>query len=446
MASGIARRRVTAGLVAASCLLGTAVLAAPSARQAVPSTTFVTYPIPTTVRGADFAGEPSIGVDWETDEVLYQSSGNTLRFTPSTAQWSDATPPTYTNFNIDPILATDPTTGLTFAGGDDGSCSILAVSKDDGQNWQPSLPCSFTPDHPTVGIGPVVGTSPQAGQRVAYFCQQYPVAEECTTSRDDGLTWLPAVPVTGGCAGLFGHVKIGSDGTAYLPIRECKDQKTLRFGIGGAVSTNNGRRWKSFKIPNAPLPRRGFDPSIAITPDHTVYETWAPDPDFKPVVAWSRNRGKTWSKPIDVTKGAPYPIYATTFHAAVAGDSGRVAIAYLGADRPGTAAVTPFDDGYVGAWYLYVTATYDGGKHWTTTRVQDNPVQLGPICDNGTTCISGRNLLDFIDAGVTREGQVIIGYAEGCQGGCPADVSRVAESTHAWGAIALQTTGPSLFR
>ena len=421
-------------------------MASPSTQAPAEPTTYGVYPIPSDLLGADFAGEPSIGVDWQTDQVLYQSSGNTLRFTPDTGDWADVTPPGYyTNFNIDPILATDPTTGLTLAGGDDGSCSILAVTKDDGNSWQPSVPCSVTPDHPTVGIGPVVGTSPQAGKRVVYYCQQYPVAEECTTSMDAGLTWLPAVPVTGGCLGLFGHVKAGPDGAAYLPVRSCIDAGQLEYSVGGALSINNGRRWTSYRIPGSVM-AGGFDPSVAITPDRKVWETWTQYPDYKTVVAKSRNRGKTWSKPVDVTKGAPYPIFATTFQAAVAGDTGRVAIAYLGADRPGTAAVTPFDDGYVGAWYLYVSATYDGGKHWTTTRVQDKPVQLGPICDNGTTCISGRNLLDFMDAGVTSDGHVVIGYAEGCQNGCPADVSHVGESTHAWGVIAVQTTGPSLFR
>ena len=446
MGLGVARRRVTAGLVAALCLAGTAVMAAPGTGQPVLTTSYSVHPIPEQVRGADFAGEPSIGVDWQTDEVMFQSGGNTLRFTPSTGDWSDATPPTYTNFNLDPILATDPTTGLTLAGGDDGTCSILAVSHDDGQTWNPSLPCTLVVDHPTVGIGPVVGTSPQSSQRVVYYCQQYPVAEECTTSRDAGLTWLPAVPVTGGCAGLFGHVKVGTDGTAYLPVRACADTKTLLFSVGGAVSADNGQHWNSFRIPNAIPPGRGFDPSIAVTPDHKVFESWARYPDFKPVVAWSRNRGKTWSKPVNIAKHAPYPIFATTFPEAVAGDNGRVAVAYLGADRKGVAGVTPFDDGYVGAWYLYVSATYDGGKTWTTTRVQDTPVQLGPICDNGTQCLSGRNLLDFMDAAVTRDGHVIIGYAEGCLNGCSADVTQAPKSTHAWGVIAIQSTGPTLFR
>jgi hypothetical protein len=444
---GVGRRRLTAGVAAVLCLVGTAVSAAPGAGHPVPPTTFATYSIPSSMPGADFAGEPSVGVDWQTGKIMYQAGPATFRLTPSNGEWTDVSSPD-TQFNIDPILATDPMSGLTLAGGDDGSCSVLAVTHNDGDTWQPSLPCTATPDHPTVGIGPVVGSSPQAGHRVVYFCQQYPAVDECTTSTDDGLTWLPAVPVTGGCMGVTGHVKASWDGTAYVPIRSCFDlsDPSAYVNVGAAISTNNGRSWKSYRIPNAIVPSHGFDPSIATTPDNTVYESWGRFDDDKPVVAWSHNHGRTWSAPVNIAKHAPYPIYATAFHAAVAGDNRRVAVAYLGADRPGTKSVTPFDNSYLGAWYLYISASYDGGRHWTTTRVQKAPVQLGPICDNGTQCLSGRNLLDFIDAGVTADGRVVVGYDNGCSGGCPVDPSQAAQSVYSWGAVAIQTTGRSLFR
>jgi hypothetical protein len=44
----------------------------------------------------------------------------------------------------------------------------------------------------------------------------------------------------------------------------------------------------------------------------------------------------------------------------------------------------------------------------------DDPVQLGSICRAGTTCGADRNLLDFNDATVDKEGRVLIGYADGC--------------------------------
>jgi len=407
--------------------------------------------MPTSMSGANVAGEPSVGLDWRTGAILFQSGSWTYRLSQPAGTWRDVTSQ-YTGFNIDPILVTDPPSGVTLAGGDDGSCSILARTTDDGQSWLPSLPCTFTPDHPTVGIGPAVGTSRQDNKRVAYFCQQYPLVDECTTSTDDGTTWLPAVPVQGGCLGLTGHVKVSADGTAYLPIRDCNDYvgavsspSATGPHVGGAVSTDNGRTWNSYQIPGAPWPAHGFDPSVATTPDNTVYESWPRDGDYLPMVAWSKDHAKTWSKPVSISQGSGFPIYAATFVAAVGGDDGRVAVAYLGADRPAAPGATVFDAGYVGAWYLYASFTYDAGAHWVTSRIQSAPVQLGPICDSGTTCLSGRNLLDFIDATLTSDGRLVVAYANGCSGGCPANPAAVAQSVNAYGVVVVQNSGLSLF-
>ena len=35
------------------------------------------------------------------------------------------------------------------------------------------------------------------------------------------------------------------------------------------------------------------------------------------------------------------------------------------------------------------------------------------------------------------DGRVVVGYANGCEGGCPADVSQAAKSNAAWGTIAV---------
>ena len=446
------RRRLATGLAAALTLLGSAAVAAPHHRPASlrpPAPTFASYPIPDSLGSANNSGEPSVGVDWRSGAVLYQAGFATYRLKLTDGTWTDVSSP-YTGFNIDPILVTDPWSGVTLAGGDDGSCSILAVTTDDGDNWQPSLPCSFTPDHPTVGIGPAVGTSRQANKRVVYFCQQYPWVNECAASTDDGTTWLPAVPVQGGCIGPSGHVKVSADGTAYLPIRACNDdgsEASLTSGahVGGAVSLDNGRTWNSYRIPGAVWPTHGFDPSVATTPDNTVYESWPRYGDYLPMVASSKDHTKTWSRPVDISHGSGFPIYASTFETVVAGDDGRVAVAYLGADRPPEPGTTVFDPGYVGAWYLYASYTYDAGAHWVTTRIQQAPVQLGPICDVGTRCLSGRNLLDFMDASFTSDGRLVVGYANGCAGGCPADPAAVAQSVNAWGVVAVQKSGMSLF-
>src|SRR5207245_9218012 len=66
---------------------------------------------------------------------------------------------------------------------------------------------------------------------------------------------------------------------------------------------------------------------------------------------------------------------------------------------------------FEGVWYLYIATTFDGGQHWTTQNITPgDPIQRGGICQ-GSTC---RNLLDFYDATIDKEGRILIGYDDGC--------------------------------
>src|SRR5947209_7649421 len=98
-------------------MLGSAALAAP--RKAppapvIPVPQFATDPIPSTFPDSNFAGEPSVGVDWRSGAVLYQASFSTYKMWPPHGAWTDVSS-AYTAFNIDPILATDSTSGVTLA-------------------------------------------------------------------------------------------------------------------------------------------------------------------------------------------------------------------------------------------------------------------------------------------------------------------------------------------
>jgi fibronectin type 3 domain-containing protein len=132
-----------------------------------------------------------------------------------------------------------------------------------------------------------------------------------------------------------------------------------------------------------------------------------------------------------------------------------VAVAYLGTtDAPSATGPTPFDAGFVGHWYLYVSYSYDGGQTWTTINATPaQPVQVGSICDQGFNCSSTdqRNLLDFIDATVTKDGRVLVAFADGCGAinpnstTCSATSTDISKSVSSWATIAYQTTGRGLF-
>src|SRR5438067_2469170 len=86
-----------------------------------------------------FAGEPSLGFEPHTGTVLFQAGVQTFRVAfddaAGTATWTDVTPAQTSVSNNDPVLATDPVTGRTFAGGLDGDCSVLAYTDDAGATW-----------------------------------------------------------------------------------------------------------------------------------------------------------------------------------------------------------------------------------------------------------------------------------------------------------------------
>jgi PKD repeat protein len=156
-----------------------------------------------------------------------------------------------------------------------------------------------------------------------------------------------------------------------------------------------------------------------------------------------------WDASIDVganvLNGAP--IKNATFVAATAGSSGRAAVAFYATetggnnwacgdsdDCSGDLGLFPRDP-FAGVWYLYISATYDGGKTWTTQKIDPNdPVQRGGIC-GGSTC---RNLLDFLDLQIDKEGRIMFGGEDGCIGAC---VQGGANSFTAKGFITRQSGG-----
>jgi hypothetical protein len=96
-------------------------------------------------------------------------------------------------------------------------------------------------------------------------------------------------------------------------------------------------------------------------------------------------------------------------------------------------------------WQLYVSTTYDGGNTWTTVDATPNdPVQKGTICGGGFNgCANGtRNLLDFMDATVDKQGRAQVGFADGCIDACSAGGPN---SFTALATIARQVNGRGLF-
>jgi uncharacterized repeat protein (TIGR01451 family) len=407
-----------------------------------------------TGKGTD-AGEPTLGANWKTGKVMFQSYLTTFRVTfddscastPS-ALWEDKSPPTSAN-SLDPILWTANRTGdrpnRTIVSQLSGTTSLSSYTDNDGETWLPSQGGSGVSgvDHQSIGGGPFAPPAPSATYpNAVYYCSQSVAEANCALSVDGGQTYGPAVPIYNidECAGLHGMPKVSPvDGTVYVPNSNCVSDGLLSYTKQAVIrSTDNGITWGIRTIPNSVA--GASDPSVDIGSDGRVYFGYA-NANKKPVVAVSDTKGDTWKNISDV--GAIFDIENTAFPAVVAGHNDRAAMTFFGSKRKGT----PDDLGFDGLWYLYIAHTYDGGRSWITVNVTPNdPIQRGGIWLAGGSPIH-RNLLDFYDVTVDGQGRVLIGYDDGCAGGAcvQAPPGSTGNSYTAIATIARQTGGRGLF-
>jgi hypothetical protein len=370
----------------------------------------------------------------------------------------------------DPILFTDHDTGRTFVSQLEGltpAGSTTDITDDDGDNFTPSEGSSLPSDvdHQTYGggifhaggLGPVT-----AYPNAVYYASQSVSDARAALSQDGGVTFGPAFPMytINDCAGLHGHIKVSpKDGTAYVPNVGCGG--AIPFHETGGkqaviVSEDNGITWNIRPIPDSTTHGNGSadntiigtrDPSVSIDADGNVYFVYQAEDrltgnadgtdiagDTHPKVAVSHDRGLTWEPSIDV--GATVingnPIKNATFVTATAGSGGRAAVAFFGTETGGNNWPCGAGDDcslsaqgvatginarplFTGVWYLYISTTFDGGKTWITQNVTPgDPIQRGGIC-GGSTC---RNLLDFMDLQIDKEGRVLVAGEDGCIGPC----------------------------
>ncbi|MEN3368993.1 MAG: hypothetical protein V7609_1136 [Verrucomicrobiota bacterium] len=390
----------------------------------------------------------------------------------------------------DPILFTDHDTGRTFVSQLEGltpAGSTTDITDDDGDNFMLSegsdLPSDI--DHQTFGGGrfhdpkpPTIGTYPNA----VYYASQSVSDARAALSVDGGQTFGPGSPMytINDCAGLHGHIKVSpKDGTIYVPNMGCGG--AIPFHETGAkqaviISEDNGITWSIRKIPDSTSHGNGSvdnaiigsrDPSVSIDADGNVYFVYQAEDrltgnldgtdlagDTHPKVAVSHDRGVTWEPSIDV--GATVingnPIRNATFVTATAGSGGRAAVAFFGTETGGNNwACGEGDDcsvnvqgvatglharaQFTGVWYLYISTTFDGGKTWTTQNVTPgDPIQRGGICGGGTC----RNLLDFMDIQIDKQGRILVAGEDGCIAGC---VNGPPNSFTAKGFITRQSGG-----
>ncbi|HEY0078553.1 MAG TPA: Calx-beta domain-containing protein, partial [Pyrinomonadaceae bacterium] len=395
----------------------------------------------------DSAGEPTLGANWTSGNIMYIASLEVLRvsfndcFSPAPATWQKTNQVITDKATADPILYTDNDIGNGFQRTNrtfvsqllsaDGS-SAFEFTDNDGQTYTQGAKGSGIGsgvDHQTIGSGPYAknpdgsykGGAPgplTSYPNAVYYASQSIGYANLARSDDGGLNFGPAVPMYDLtiCGGLHGHIKVAPDGTIYVPNKGCSNEQAV------IVSEDNGLTFEIRKVPGSTP--GDTDPSVGIgTPDPTtgispIYFGYA-NGDGRARIAVSRDRGKTWTDNQDV--GKTFGIRSSVFPAVAAGDGDRAAYFFLGSTTPGgrdddAAGNSDTKNAYNGVWYGYISTTFDGGKTWNTVNATPkDPVQRGVICTEGTLCPSGtRNLLDFNDATIDERGRILAAYADGC--------------------------------
>lgn len=383
------------------------------------------------------AGEPSVGANWVTGVINFQSDLQTefITFDDSCnlanpkASWVDRRAPNSNFIDSDPLGFTDHTSGTAnrvFA----SSLTLLSPdtvkishTDDDGITWVPdqSGGIGSAVDHQSIGGGPYhtingVPVSNPVYPHAVYYASQDVAAALASRSDDGGITYGPSVAmynISQCFPGLHGHIKVAPDGTVYIPEKSCGNNPLLNGGVTTlVVSTDNGTSWTLKPVGNGSVPSTPAtdDPAVAVDANGTVYCLFALN-GTTAALGVSTDQGNTWKNIFDV--GAGFGLTNVAFPAAIGGDAGRAAVAFY-ASKAG--AGDSNDTNYTGVWHLYVAETFDGGNHWTTTDVTPSlPMQrMGLVRGQGGMA---RNLLDFFDITTDKDGRVVVGYVNGCSGG-----------------------------
>lgn len=328
--------------------------------------------------------------------------------------------------------------------------SFLSFTDNNGDSWtQSSGPGqAHGADNQSVAAGPypAIGKPLTARENYAvYYCSHGAVNAFCSRSDDGGLTFNPSRPIfpIDALCNNHGHVKVGVDGTVYVPMNN-----SCLGSEGVSVSIDAGETWTYINVPGSGSSGR-WDSSIAAASDgKTLYYAYGIEGlDDMMVIKGTLTKsgsipGITWYQPA-ANLSTAFGLKNIVFPAIVAGDPMRAAVAFHGTTKEGDSGQSSAMSGAV--WHLYVATTFDGGVNWGVKQVSTDPVQIGDICDQGTSCATtgnNRNLLDFMDADIDAQGRVLVAYADGCIGACATGGAVTYADA---GVIARQDTGKRMY-
>ena len=239
-------------------------------------------------------------------------------------------------------------------------------------------------------------------------------------------------------------------GIAHPGEAACGLDFTCKYhAVWMAVSTDGGRTFTDYAVYVAPSDKVGLNhqfPNVTVDRAGNVYALWSDDRDVSYAV--STDRGKTWSKPVQVNRP---PATTAIFPWAVAGEPGKLDVVYYGTSYY-DGVVTPDNYPPSAAWYAYFAQNLDAlSPHGRFTQVRATPVvHYGAVCESGIGCSGNRDLYDdFGVAASPTTGMASIVYDDDqyspatAAPGCTEQGSNTPRCVHT--AVATQTGGRGIF-
>jgi photosystem II stability/assembly factor-like uncharacterized protein len=338
----------------------------------------------------------------------------------------------------DPYVEVDAETGRMFwAGIAIPRPAVFAFSADRGETWTTTEAyAAGANDHETVISGKVpagsdlVPTDPTF-PKIVYYCTNGLYLVGCSRSLDGGKTF---VPVTGRplsaqseaqCGSETGFMSTDLDGRIYIGGANCGVPQV-------SMSDDAGDTWHDATVSEA-IHADHHDVEVATDSAGNVYALWL-NTHHLPYLAVSRDHGATWSAPLMVA--AP-GVSGAGFAELAVGDTGRVAISYVG-----TTSTDPTDVHRPWSYYLGVSSNALDDAPLFVSNVATLPGGT-TVVNRGDCCPGMYDYLD-VDVAPTPGGPVWASLSNVCSAACAADPNGVDDVYPGQGFVVQEVSGPAM--